>query len=498
MDPMTSIRSAPASGPTMAANPILAGDYPDPSIVRDGADFYLVHSSFTYAPGLLIWHSRNLRDWQPLVHALPRYHADVWAPELVRCGSTWHIYYFTPKGGGNHVISAPDIRGPWSAPVNLDRPGIDPGHIVGTDGTRYLHLSNGTAVTLSPDGLQAVGKPMQVFDAWPIPQDWVIEGVCLEGPKLLWKDGWCHLLVAQGGTAGPATSHMVISARSRHPLGPWEYSPHNPIVHTESASERWWSKGHGTLFDTPDGDWWMVYHAYERDHYHLGRQTLLQRVRWTADGWPVVEGGADQPLTLPELPPTPPSRLPGDFAGDELGWRWRFHRGDGIGRHQVHRGELTLSPAGATEEQPLLVARILMDKDFDLGIEVELHDQVCAGFWLHYHEKCRVGFSVQQGSLRALLPSHTVTNLPAAPRRLRFELSCRDRQAVFRARTLDGELLCRPLGIDISGLHHNQFGGFLSLRPALAAWGDGTAVFRQLRWSTPDAPSTCSPRPESP
>ena len=69
------------------------------------------------------------------------------------------------------------------------------------------------------------------------------------------------------------------------PLGPWENSPYNPIVRTQSREERWWSKGHGTLVDTPEEDWWIVYHAYEKEYLTLGRQTLIEPVEWTEDGW---------------------------------------------------------------------------------------------------------------------------------------------------------------------------------------------------------------------
>jgi len=47
------------------SNPILAGDYPDPSVFRDGDDYYMTHSSFEYYPGLLIWHSTDLVNLDP-------------------------------------------------------------------------------------------------------------------------------------------------------------------------------------------------------------------------------------------------------------------------------------------------------------------------------------------------------------------------------------------------------------------------------------------------
>ncbi|MFA9217888.1 MAG: family 43 glycosylhydrolase [Sphingomonadaceae bacterium] len=81
-----------------------------------------------------------------------------------------------------------------------------------------------------------------------------MEGYALEGPKLLRRGGWFYLISA----VGPATGHMVIAARSRSVHGPWENIPHNPIVRTRSASERWWSRGHATVVEGPAGEWRMI------------------------------------------------------------------------------------------------------------------------------------------------------------------------------------------------------------------------------------------------
>ena len=231
--------------------PLLTGDYPDPTILRDGSDYYMTHSPFVYMPGFLIWHSTDLLHWQPIGRALPETGGDLWAADLVKHGEKYYIYY--PANGTNYVIWSTDIRGPWSQPIDLHIEGIDPGHVVGPDGTRWLHTSGGYVVQLAADGLSVVGKQTHVYDGWKYPDEWQTECFCLEGPKLTFHNGWYYLTSAQGGTAGPATSHMVVSARSKSPTGPWENSPYNPIVHTFSADETWWSRGHGSLVEGPDG-----------------------------------------------------------------------------------------------------------------------------------------------------------------------------------------------------------------------------------------------------
>ena len=136
-------------------NPIMAGDHPDPSVLRDGADYYMTFSSFDAYPGLVIWHSRDLVNWQPIGPSLFRNVGSVWAPDLVKHNGRYYIYF--PGIGAsyrsNYVIWADDIRGPWSDPIDLKVGRIDPGHAVGPDGSRWLFLSGGYLVPLAADGL---------------------------------------------------------------------------------------------------------------------------------------------------------------------------------------------------------------------------------------------------------------------------------------------------------------------------------------------------------
>lgn len=263
--------------------PILPGDYPDPSIVRDGKDFYMTHSPFYYAPGFLIWHSQDLQNWEPVCRAVPEYEGSAMAPDLVKYKDRFYLYF--PSAGTNWVIWADDIRGPWSEPVDLKVGGIDPGHIADSAGNRYLYVNNGEIIRLTDDGLATIGQKRRVYDGWAYPKEWETEGMYLESPKLIYHNGYYYLTSAEGGTAGPATSHMAVAARSKNVDGPWENSPYNPIVHTYSASEEWWSKGHGTLIDDAEGNWWIVYHAYRNGYHTLGRSTLIEPVEWTDDGW---------------------------------------------------------------------------------------------------------------------------------------------------------------------------------------------------------------------
>lgn len=199
------------------------------------------------------------------------------------------------------MIHAERPEGPWSAPIDLKLPDhIDPGHAVGEDGKRCLFLSGGDRIRLTDDGLATVGEVEHVYDPWRYPEAWVVESFSPEGPKITRRGDWYYLITAVGGTAGPPSSHMVIAARSRSIHGPWENAPANPLVRTQSAAEKWWSRGHATLVEGPGGSWWMMYHGYENGFWTLGRQTLLDPIEWTEDGWFRALGGdLSRPIAKP-------------------------------------------------------------------------------------------------------------------------------------------------------------------------------------------------------
>ncbi|MDD5509138.1 MAG: family 43 glycosylhydrolase, partial [Bacteroidales bacterium] len=274
--------------PSVSAQPssyiVMRGDFPDPSIVRDGKTFYMTHSSYDFFPGLLIWKSKDLVHWERVTRALNTCVGEVWAPDLIKYNGLYYIYFPTNMGG-NYVITAKRPEGPWSDPVHIDVNGIDPGHIATPDGQRYLYLNDGRVAPLAPDGLSVTGEMKQVYEGWVYPFDWGVECFCLESPKLVYREPYYYMTSAQGGTSGPATSHMAVVARSKSPLGPWENSPFNPVIKTWKASEPWWSKGHGTVFSDADDGWYIVYHAFENGQLPMGRSTLIEPVIWTNDGW---------------------------------------------------------------------------------------------------------------------------------------------------------------------------------------------------------------------
>ncbi|MFD2034688.1 family 43 glycosylhydrolase [Belliella marina] len=469
-------------GAAFYTNPIFGGDYPDPSILRDGDDYYIVHSSFEYYPGLLIWHSKDLVNWSPVTNALHQYLGSVWAPDLAKHNGKYYIYF--PANNTNYVIWADSINGPWSEPIDLKIGHIDPGHAVDENGKRYLFFSSGGFVPLSDDGLSVSGEFKSSYQGWPIPREWSIECFCMEGPKLVKRGDYYYLTVAQGGTAGPATGHMIISARSKSLFGPWENAPHNPIVRTTDSSERWWSKGHGTIIDDPEGNWWMVYHAYENGYLNLGRQTLLLPVEWTEDGWyRVPKGIADtEPVKKEGLVTSDKNTTFSDnFEGANLKPQWKFFGGYDTNRYHLEDNSLVLEAKGnaIADCSPLLYTPT--DHSYTAEVELLIEGEAKGGLVIFYNERAYSGILADHENILANIKGWQFeTEKNVIENRVFLRLK-NVNNTVDMYYSKDGDNWTKiQNSLEISGFHHNAFGGFLGVRIGLCSMGKGSVKFKNF------------------
>lgn len=474
----------PDAGNGRYRNPILGGDYPDPSVLRVGDDFFMTHSSFEYYPGLLIWHSKDLVNWEPVCRALHDYIGSVWAPDFIKYGNTYYIYF--PANGTNWVITAPSPSGPWSKPVNLNVNHIDPGHVVGPDNKRYLHLSGGYIIQLADNGLATVGDLSQVYDGWQYPKEWNVECFCLESPKLTKRNSYYYLTVAEGGTAGPATSHMVVSSRSKTPWGPWENSPCNPIVHTMNKGETWWSRGHGTLVDDRDGNWWILYHGYEKGYFTLGRQTLMEPIQWTEDGWFKIPDGTDVAGLIKKPAGDTISkgmRLSDDFAGDSLNLQWHFYKEYEPERLIYTGSGLTMNAKGSTPSDSTPMLCIPVNHSYEIAVELELSGDVSGGLVLFYSPEANCGIGVDRDYFVTYMRGQAHARERNTLGKHVYLRLVNDEHELTTYFSGDGKTWTKSdRSIETSGYHHNTFGGFLSLRTGIFSAGKGTVTFRNFSY----------------
>ena len=466
-------------------NPLFAGDYADPSILRVGRDFYMTHTCYRYAPGLRVWHSHDLVNWLPLSSALDKSYGEVWAPDFVYCQGRYYIYY--PQDGQLFVVHALDPHGPWSAPVDLQIGGIDPGHVVGEDGTRYLHFAGGNAIQLSADGLSVVGEKKQVYAGWQFPADWQTEGFWLESPKLTRRGAYFYLTCAEGGTSGPPTSHMAVVARSTSPLGPWENSPYNPLIHTYSAEEAWWSVGHGTLVSTPDDQWYFVYHGYRNDLLTLGRHTLLEPVEWTQDGWPRAPRGARRTAPMPAplgAAPRPMLALSDDFRAPQLRATWGAWNETDMSRFRVGQGALRIRAKGNAPGQSSPLTIMARDASYQVQVVVAPRTGCGAGLGLFYNPDHWVFAELKGGQLRVGDASQTFVSRAWPADTAHLRIINRHNRVEFGASENGRDWQRLVADVDVAGFNTNVLKGFQALRPALAAQGEGEARFADFEYHT--------------
>ena len=377
---------------TAATNPIIPGFHPDPSVCRVGDDYFLVTSSFTYFPGVPIFRSRNLVDWEQIGNVLDRpaqldltgsrraSSAGIFAPTLRHHdGRFWMITTLAAnKRLLNFFVTAEDPAGPWSDPVIVDVVGIDPDIAWDDDGNCWMHLAlGGISRCRIDDRTGEVLEPPQVT--------WSGTGLQHpEAPHLLRRDGTWYLLIAEGGTE---RGHTVAIARGPSPTGPWEANPANPVLSHRSTDLPIQNTGHADLVEGPDGQWWLVALGVRpkgvTPGFHvLGRETFLAPVSWV-DGWPVVAPLALDLAPLASVRRDEPALEHDDFDDQRLAPSWVSVRRPAatFASLTLRKGWLTITGAedGLDSDTPALLARRQQHHDCDARTLVEVEDAVEAG-----------------------------------------------------------------------------------------------------------------------
>lgn len=373
-------------------NPVIPGFHPDPSVCRVGSDYYLVNSTFEYFPGVPIWHSRDLVNWEQIGNVLTRQSQldlndcpcsdGIYAPTIRHHNGVFHIITTLVKSGSftNFVVTATNPAGPWSDPVIIDQSGIDPSLLFAADGKVYFQSNRGMvfsderAIYQSEINLETGARIKGPELIWH-----GTGGSYVEGPHLYERSGYYYLLAAEGGTS---YGHMVTISRSRNIWGPFENCPHNPILSNRHAYEDIHGTGHADLIEAHDGSWWMVHLAFRQtigSVHTLGRETCLTPVEWM-DDWPVAikTGTTSAEMVGHGLPQKPWSEPPArdDFDSSALSPNWIHIRNPVSSNYSLseRKGFLRLRGSVVTLNDlnsPTLVAR--RQQHFDFEVAAHLH-----------------------------------------------------------------------------------------------------------------------------
>ena len=359
------------------SNPVIPGFNPDPSICRVGEDFYLVTSSFEFFPGVPVYHSRNLVNWELIGYCLTRKEQlplddcqssrGIYAPAI-----RYHdgIFYMTTtnthlkadgKRYGNFIVHTKDIKGPWSDPVWVDQGGIDPS----------LLFTDGKVFFCSNAGMPDDEKGIYVCEVNPLtgekltPSRLISKGCtgkCTEAPHIYKINNMFYLMLAEGGTS---YGHMAVIQRSRDIYGPYESCPNNPIL-SNVKLHRFpvQAIGHADLIQDSNGNWWALclgirLLATQLRHL-LGRETFLVPVRWE-NGWPVA--GEDGTVSLKMSGPLPAQPRPQcfdikeNFLNDQISLNWNYVRNPDLSCYRLKDGCINLYAGvqGLSDKSPVFM-----------------------------------------------------------------------------------------------------------------------------------------------
>lgn len=343
-------------------NPVLAGFYPDPSVCKAGDDYYLVTSTFTYYPGIPVFHSKDLVNWKQIGYVLNKpellpvegshVSRGLFAPSIRYHNGLFYVTCTLIDRGGNFISYAKDPAGPWSDPIWIPEiNGIDPSPFFDDNGKAYI-VYNSIAPNDKPlyNGHRTIrlyefdlkrsrvkGKEMLLVNGGT---DLSKKPIWIEAPHIFRKDGFYFLICAEGGTA---YQHSEVVFRSKSISGPYVPYGKNPILTQRHLDPERpnpiTTTGHADFVETKKGEWWAVFlgcRPYaDKDYYNIGRETFLAPVKWI-DGWPVINPDHDtvqvtykNPLPVEKNNARPQSGnflFKDDFENENLAIEWMFLR----------------------------------------------------------------------------------------------------------------------------------------------------------------------------
>lgn len=404
--------STPLPSENYFYNPIFPGWYSDPSICTNGeGDYYLATSTFTYFPGVPIFHSRDLVNWKQVGNALSResqcknfvgqhVSGGIFAPDIQYNPANKTYYMITTNvGAGNFFVKTTDPAGEWSEPIYLPEvQGIDPAFFFDVDGKAYI-VNNDDAfakaeypghrtvrvVEFDPATDKCVGERRVVVDKGVRPAE---KPIWCEGPHIYNINGTYYLMTAEGGTGGWHSEVIYKGASPFGPFIPWE---RNPMLTQRDLPEGRempvTCAGHADLVPTTNGEWWGVFLAcrpWADGTENLGRETFLLPVKWTQDGWPYLTLPKEEvPMVVYKSDAVRGEGYPGgnfkwsdNFDSDKLGFEWLTLRGDAADLYSLteNPGSLTLACAetASTEKNvPAYVGRRVQHHKYEAETTME-------------------------------------------------------------------------------------------------------------------------------
>ena len=378
INPNPWVMAIDSTAPITYRNPVIPGFYSDPSICRVGEDYYLITSTFEFFPGIPVFHSKDLINWNQIGHVIHRREQfpnglNIFAATLRYHQGTYYMITTTVMGEGNFYMTATNPAGPWSDPIFIDVEAIDPDLFFDEDGKVYVISSTFDLAQIDLSTGQLVTEKRKVWHG--------TGGRYPEGPHIYKKDGYYYLMASEGGTE---EAHQVTISRSNNIWGPYISNPANPILfHANIAGmdKAIHGVGHADLVQAHDGSWWITFHGYRSVtgypvHHTIGRETCMAPVSWPIGGWPEVNGNGtiSVDMRVPTLPQVPIAPKPTTINFEEpLGLEWNYIQIPEQKNYELNTkkgtlsligSDLTIRPIGE-KRSPTFVGRRLTDLGFE-------------------------------------------------------------------------------------------------------------------------------------
>jgi len=448
----------PLPGEDYFYNPILPGWYSDPSICSNGEDYFLVTSTFSYFPGVPIFHSKDLVNWKQIGHVLNResqlvnligQHTSggIFAPAISYNPHNQTYYMITTNvGAGNFFVKTKDPFGSWSEPIMLTEvQGIDPSFFFDDDGKAYIVNNDAPEGPAKYDGHRAIR--VQEFDVNTDktfgPRKVLVDGgihpeekpIWIEGPHIYKINGQYFLMAAEGGTS---VNHSEVILRGNSPMGSFKAWSKNPILtqrHLDpKRNEPITCAGHADLIQSNEGDWWAVFLAcrpINGQFENLGRETFLMPLRWSDDGFPFITQGDELIPMVSQRKGVKRDTIVtfgnfekrDNFDSTKLGLEWMTLRTSANGLYSLteNTGYLSLKCAdvNATEKKtPSFVCRRIQHHKFECATKLYFNPTdttESAGLLLYKDERHQyylsVGLSGSKKSIQLNMISDTGTEV---------------------------------------------------------------------------------------
>ncbi|MDX2153284.1 MAG: family 43 glycosylhydrolase [Bryobacteraceae bacterium] len=382
-------------------NPVLPGDYPDPSVMRVHREYWATATTSQWAPIFPLLRSTDLRTWTTegaIFQLRPKWaETNFWAPELAEHNGKFFVYYTAKRREGPlcvAVATAPKPIGPWTdhGPMVCQEVGsIDAVPFTAEDGVRYLiWKEDGNskrlptpiwAQRLSGDGLKLTGKPVEL-----IRNDQPWEGQLVEGPFFVKRGDWFYLFYSGAGCCGVKCDYAFGVARSRKLLGPYEKYKGNPLI---QGNDQWKCPGHGSIVEAGDGKHYLLYHAYDaKDWVYVGRQGVLDEVTWNEDGWPSINAGRGVSSKAPKPP----------RASEE--WQWPFDR---RGNLALNKERIEITAGQGSDLAEAVIARRPVTADYVTTVRLDAQSVTgseTAGLAAYGNHRNFAGVFVSGGKIR--------------------------------------------------------------------------------------------------